>query len=75
MMSYAMENLPREITCTYSANSPYLQCAVNPMGNCSECCHYAARQISASIVVIQATARTGKSVLMWEIMETAWQIS
>jgi Family of unknown function (DUF6464) len=66
-----VENREREITCIYRANSPLLKCAVNPLGSCSECSHYEARQTNTNIEVIQATVRTGKSALMWEIIEIA----
>ncbi|WP_275994510.1 DUF6464 family protein [Argonema antarcticum] len=27
-------------TCKFNANSPYVRCAVNPLGPCQECPHY-----------------------------------
>ncbi|MGK7925497.1 MAG: DUF6464 family protein [Spirulina sp.] len=30
----------RQRTCKYSANSPFLLCAVNPLGVCETCIHY-----------------------------------
>lgn len=30
----------RVIPCRYLANSPFLQCAVNPLGSCETCPHY-----------------------------------
>lgn len=53
------ENREREITCAYSINSPLLKCAVNPIGNCSKCSHYEARQSNTQTEVIQATVRGG----------------
>ncbi|MDJ1184196.1 DUF6464 family protein [Roseofilum casamattae] len=31
-----------DTTCQYNARSPYLRCAINPMGPCEQCCHYEA---------------------------------
>ena len=32
-----------DTSCTYNAKSPYLQCAVNPEGNCSDYSHFESR--------------------------------
>ena len=29
-----------DISCKYNARSPYLQCTINPQGNCQKCLHY-----------------------------------
>ncbi|MBP0019639.1 MAG: hypothetical protein J7647_19065 [Cyanobacteria bacterium SBLK] len=33
-------NRYRRKTCQYSAHSPFLLCAVNPLGVCKNCIHY-----------------------------------
>jgi Family of unknown function (DUF6464) len=46
--SYYLEGvgyLIGDITCEFNARSAYLRCAVNPLGFCSECRHYQAKDI------------------------------
>ena len=36
-----------DISCLNNACSPYLQCAVNPIGDCSNCSQYSRRDINS----------------------------
>ncbi len=37
-----------DVSCHYNARSPYIRCAVNPSGPCTDCPHYKSKESSSS---------------------------